>query len=54
MTINEIIDMLERRAQEHASEWRAARLKGEERIADMCEGMRQEDLELIKLLKASL
>lgn len=54
MTINEIIDMLERRAQEHANEWRAARLKGEERIADMYEGMRQEDLELIKLLKASL
>ena len=54
MSINEIIEMLEKRAQEHAKEWKDARYKGEERIADMYEGMRQEDLELIKILKASL
>jgi hypothetical protein len=53
MTINEIIELLERRAQEHAKEWKDARYKGEERIADMHEGMRQEDMELIELLKAS-
>lgn len=53
MTINEIIELLERRAQEHDKEWKDARLKGEERIADMYEGMRLESVELIKILKAS-
>ena len=53
MTTNEIIALLERRAQEHMKNWRDARSRGEERIADMHEGMRLEDLELIELLKAS-
>lgn len=53
MSTNEIIEMLEKRAQDHMKNWRDARYRGEERIADMHEGMRQEDLELIELLKAS-
>lgn len=53
MSTNEIIEMLEKRVQEHMKNWKDARLKGEERIADMYEGMRQEDLEIINLLKAS-
>ena len=53
MTTNEIIEMLEKRVQEHSKNWKDARSKGEERIADMYEGMRQEDIELIEILKAS-
>lgn len=51
MSTNEIIEMLEKRVKDHMENWKAARAKGEERIADMHEGMRLEDIELIELLK---